>query len=128
MKNTEVEQPRRRVAAQARLQPRDDDRAEHGPDEMPGAADVRHDQHRAGALRAHRVGRDDLVVDRVQPAGKSREQARDRECDEAHALRAVADEFGALGIVAHRIAHAADGCTRERVHQHRRGERPRDDA
>ena len=72
-----------------------------------------------------RVGGDDLVVDRVQAAGEAGEQAGHRERDEAHALRVVADEFRALGIVAHRVAHAPDRRARERVHQHRRDERPR---
>ena len=91
------------------------------------AADVHHEEHHARALGADGFGRDDLVVDRVQPAREAGEHRRDREHDEAHALRVIADEFRALRIVAHRVAHAPDRRAQEVVHRRRRHEEPEGD-
>jgi hypothetical protein len=63
----------------------------------------------------------------VQPAGEASEQPRRRERDEAHVLRTVPDELGALGVVTHRVAHPPDRCSRERIHRERREHRPDDD-
>ena len=72
-----------------------------------------------------RVGRDDLVVDRVQAAREAGEQAGDREGEEAHALRVVADELGALRIVADRVAHPPDAaCAMKACISMRRQQRP----
>ena len=74
----EIELPRRRVVAEAHLQPGDRDRAEDRAEIMRFAADVDHQQHAARARGADRIGGDDLVVDRVQAAGESREHRGDR--------------------------------------------------
>ena len=124
---TQVEQPRGRVIGQAHLQPRDRDGAQDRADEVMHAADVRHEEDDAGAFGADRLGGDDLVIDRVQPAREAGEHGRHGENDEAHALRVVADEFGALGVVAHGVAHAANGRAHERVHRGRGGEQPERD-
>jgi hypothetical protein len=70
------------------------------------------------------LGGDDLEVDRREPARDAGEERRQHELEEAHDVRVVADELGALGVVADRVGDAAERGLGEREHRHHRGESP----
>ncbi len=106
--DAEVEQPHARVVAEHGLQKREDDGADDRSDEGADAADVGHEQHRAGGGEAHVLGGEDLVVHREEPAGDAGEETGRAERDEADAILAIAHELRALGIVAHGVGHAPD--------------------
>jgi hypothetical protein len=65
----------------------------------------------------------------MQPSapGDAGEEGRDDQRQPAHLLRVVADELGALGIVAHRVGDAPERRVRPGVHQRHRGEAPERD-
>ena len=67
---------------------------------------------------------DDLVVEGMQPARQAGEKRRDGECEEADAVRVIAHELDALGIVPDREAHAPHRGARERPHEAPRDQRP----
>jgi len=56
----------------------------------------------------HGAAADALQVDRRQPAGDAGEKAGQHHHDPAHAPGVVADELGALRVVAHRVGDAAE--------------------
>ena len=122
--DAEVKQEKLGVIAQQEVHQRQDDRADDGPDEEAESADIGHQQHPARGHEVQILIGEELVVEREQAAGHAGEQARRAERDEAHPARAIADEFGAFGIVAHGVGHAPGRRLGEQVHEQGRNEDP----
>ena len=53
----------------------------------------------------------------ARPPAMPAKRAGKRERDKPHHSRRIADEFGALGILAHRVAHAPERRARNRIHR-----------
>ncbi len=123
----EIELPGVGDVAQPDLQQGDDDRADDRAGEVADSADEGHQDDGAGLRGAELRGVDDLEVDGGEPAGDAGEQARQAEGDEADGLGIVADEGGALGIVAHGVADAAERRAGQGVHRCRRCQAPAGD-
>ena len=102
----EVEEPRGGQAGHRHLQHGDEQRAEDGPEEVADAAHESHHDHQPGGVRVQRLRGNDLVVQRGEPASHPGEEPGEDDHQEPHHLRVVADELGALGIVAHRVRDA----------------------
>ena len=85
------------------------------------------DRHQAGLPSADRGGIDQLEVDGRKRSGDAGEKAREREGDEAHRLRIIADELRPFGVLAHRIAHAAERRTPQRKHRYHAQQAPKGD-
>ena len=74
--------------------------ADRGPDQRPGAAQHRHDQHVAGGAPIERVRRDEAVEDGVEAAGEPGEGAADGEGQELVGARRIADGAHPLLVLA----------------------------
>ncbi len=123
----EVELPDFREIGQHHLQVADENGPDHRPEERSGAADERREQHIARLHRREQGRVGDLEVDGREPARDAGEEARQAEGEEAHDLGIVADELHALGVVAGRIAHAAERGARDLVHEVHAQEAPEGD-
>ena len=123
----EIELPHVGEVAEHHPQPGDKHRADHRPDEIADAADIGGEQHLPRLLGADRSGIDQLEIDCRERAGDAGEQPGERKGHEAHHGRIVADELRALGILAHRVAHAAERRAPERIHRQHGQKAPRRD-
>ena len=123
----EVELPDLREIAQHDLQVADQDGTEHRTKEESGTADEGAEQDIAGLHGAEQCRVGNLEVDGRKTAGDAGEKARQAERDEAHHLGIVAHELRALRVIAHRIAHPAQGGARNLVHQEHAQEAPEGD-
>ena len=74
-----------------------------------------------------RLRGNDLVVQRGEPASHPGEEPGEDDHQEPHHLRVVADELGALGIVAHRVRDATQRRVRQGVHGDHARESPERD-
>ena len=106
--HADIEQPGIAEQADAALQQHHHDGAEDRPEEAAGAADIDGEQRIGRLGRRHGVEGDDLVDQHVQPAADAGEEARQGELQQPHHARVVADELGALEIVAGGVGHAAE--------------------
>ena len=122
--HADIDQPGVRHQADAALQQRDQDRAEHRAEERGGAADIGHQQRVRRQRRGDRIEGDDLVGDGEQPAADAGIEAGQRELQEAHDARIVADELRALVVVAAGIRHAAERRRGVEIHADRRDHHP----
>src|SRR5947207_5562448 len=105
----EDERPVFRVGRDLLVQHVQHERTDGRTPEVAGAAEDRHDQDlgRFGPVRE--VGKDAAVEDPEEPARESRERAREHEDDELVAADVHADELRALGVLADRGQHPAEG-------------------
>ena len=122
-----VDEPGVGEQAHPALQEHHQDRADHRAREDADATDVGHEQGVGGHGAAHGVVGDDLVGERVECARDPGEEAGERELDEANHARVVADELGALEVVAAGVGHAPERGAGEQQHERHRDRGPDDD-
>src|SRR4051795_185229 len=120
----EIKLPYLRQIAETKRQQRDKNGADNRSDKESDPADISGEQYGSRLLRAEisRVG--DLEIDGRECASYPCEKAGKAERKIADDVWIIADELDAFWVIAHRIAHAPERGTRQRVHRNHGNQRP----
>ena len=104
----EPEQPMRRPDRQEFAEQDEEQRAERRPEEAAHPADHHHGDELARERHRQRLGRGKAMIEHRERSGDRHHRGGEHEGDELVAVGRVADEAGALLVLADRHQHAAD--------------------